>query len=345
MYQIWMNANLPWVAVLIAAFVVARIVLWLSNGQFRIKRLATIHHCEQGSAQSLSFVLTLPFFMMILMLIVQVCQIMVANILVHQAAFAAVRSASVWIPANVGSVSTEDFYFNDFETANRISSFRVLQRSEEGIQYRIESDLSSEKYRKIKQAAVLAISPMAPSRDLGYQLNTEGQQTATALAKLYAGLDFDSTSNNLIETRLRNKLAYAEGNTTVQLDFWHRWGPLVNYQQPPLQRRYFITRDEFFQNEVGWQDHLTAQVTFNLALLPGPMRFFAENVSTVSVNTSSNSSSPIPDRAGNCACRPSCDGFGRTDATGQTFVFPVTASATMLNNGEKPLLRYLQEEF
>ena len=49
--------------------------------------------------QSLSFVLTLPVFIFIMMMIVQVSQLMIGIVVVHYAAFAAARSAAVWIPA------------------------------------------------------------------------------------------------------------------------------------------------------------------------------------------------------------------------------------------------------
>ena len=49
--------------------------------------------------QSLSFVLTLPVFILVMMMIVQVSQLMIGIVVVHYAAFAAARSAAVWIPA------------------------------------------------------------------------------------------------------------------------------------------------------------------------------------------------------------------------------------------------------
>ena len=354
----WITANLPWTGLLVAAFVAARILVWTSNAKLKWKRIPALHKCEEGSTQSLSFVLTLPFFMMILMLIVQVCQIMMANIAVHQAAFASVRSAAVWIPATINS-----------ETANRISSFSLLDQTAEGSHYRIQSNVDSPKYSKIKQAAVLAVASHAPSRDFEYQLDAQGQQTATALARLYAGLDADSNSNRLIATRLRNKLAYANANTIVQVDFWHRVGPYENFQDPPLQQRYDVPpyRDEYAPNELGWQDHITSTVTFNVPLLPGPLRFLTfDNNNQISTDSNGNGSTSSrataanqrqtceddeeqepteTDSGGNCPTVPADDGCGTTDATGQSFTFSVSASATMVSEGQKPLLTYVQEGF
>jgi len=315
------DANLPWIFGLMGAFLVARLLLALSQAKINWRRAPRIVACEDGSVQSLGFVLTLPFFIMIIMLIVQVSQIMIANIIVHQAAFAAVRSAIVWIPANVGLD----------ETANRISSFSLIEQTAEGSRYRVSPGLGSAKFFKIRQAAVLACSPSAPSRDLGYVLDPLGQQTYDAYLKLYRGLDADASEQNLISARLHNKLAYAYANTNVQIDFWHRVGPYPHYQDPPLQVQYQIGPwfDEFQPNEVGWQDHITATVTFNLPLLPGPVRLFASG------------SQPATDGS----TLPAADGRGATDITGNTFVFTLSASATMLNEGEKPLLPYFQEEF
>ena len=70
-----------------------------SRAQLRLGRLFKLHRDEVGSVQSLSFVLTLPLFIMIMMMIVQVSQLMIGTVVVHYAAFAAARSAAVWIPA------------------------------------------------------------------------------------------------------------------------------------------------------------------------------------------------------------------------------------------------------
>ena len=51
--------------------------------------------------QSLSFVLTVPMFIMLMLLAVQITQLMIGLMMVHYAAFAAARSASVWIPARM----------------------------------------------------------------------------------------------------------------------------------------------------------------------------------------------------------------------------------------------------
>lgn len=88
----------PWLALLAAAFVCARVLIRLSGARWQWGRLKQLHACQQGSVQSLSFVLTLPLFLLIVLFIVQVSQLMIAITVVHYAAYAAARSAMVWIP-------------------------------------------------------------------------------------------------------------------------------------------------------------------------------------------------------------------------------------------------------
>ena len=162
MNQAILTSCTPWVICLVVAVVAARVLVAISGAKLDFSRLSKVHTNESGSVQSLSFVLTLPFFVMVLMLIVQVNQIMFGNILVHYSAFAAVRSASVWIPANRDPV---------FETANRISSMTLINSTDEGQQYLV-SPLTDGKYSEIQQAATLACMPLAPSRNLGYTLGS-----------------------------------------------------------------------------------------------------------------------------------------------------------------------------
>lgn len=310
MNQTLFESCLPWAICLVVAVIIARGLIWLSGAQLNLAKLRSMHRCQEGSVQSLSFVLTLPFFVMIMMLIVQASHVMIGNIVVHYAAFASVRSAVVWIPANV----------NLNETANRISSIQEIQTTSEGTQYRVSP--SGDKFFKIQQAAALACLSLGPSRNLGYQIPPQHGPTQAALINLYQGLDSESVNNSLIPTRLTNKWAYSVANTEVDVTFWHRYGPHERFRDPPLQVRYDIRpyRDEYYQNEVGWQDHVTAQVTYNLPLLPGPVRLFAPAVRN-------------------------SDGSQRIDQSGNVYIWPISASATMGVDGEKPLLTYWQEEF
>ncbi|MDA7901671.1 pilus assembly protein [bacterium] len=327
MNQTILTSCTPWAICLVVAVVGARVLVGLSGAKFDFARLRRIHANETGSVQSLSFVLTLPFFVMVLMLIVQVNQIMFGNILVHYSAFAAVRSASVWIPANGNP---------EFETANRISSITLINSTEEGQQYLV-SPWFDGKYSEIRQAATLACMPLAPSRNLGYTLDQYGNRSQIAMEKVYAGLDPGSAANAKISDRIRNKLAYSYPNTEVQLTFWHRSRPRnvrirderVEWRDPPLQpiypEAYGVSPyfDEYYDNEIGWQDELTALVTFNLPLLPGPIRFFAPTGGSIAADGTN------PSR----------------DQSGEVFIWPLKAFATMGVEGQKPQLPYWQETF
>jgi hypothetical protein len=115
----------------------------------------------------------------------------------------------------------------------------------------------------------------------------------------------------MLPVRLHNKLAYSLENTEVEITFLHK------ESEPPI-RRYDIphNRDEFYYNEVGWQDPIKVTVTHRLALLPGPGRLLAR--STGAQDTVADS----------------------IERSQKTYVRELTASCTMGNEGEKPVLRY-----
>lgn len=327
MNQAILTSCFPWAICLVIAVAAVRLLISVSGAKLNLNRLRQFHSNDSGSIQSLSFVLTLPFFVMVLMLIVQVNQIMFGNIIVHYSAFAAVRSASVWIPANGDPA---------FETANRISSMTLINSTQEGQQYLVSPSLDG-KYAEIRQAATLACMPLAPSRNLGYALGQFGDRSRIAMEKVYSGLDPQSSKNSKISDRIRNKLAYSYPNTAVQLTFWHRWRPRivrirderVEWRDPPLQpiypESYGVSPyfDEYLENEIGWQDELTALVTFNLPLLPGPIRFFAPSGGAIAAD-------------GTISAR---------DQSGEVFIWPLKAFATMGMEGQKPQLPYWQENF
>lgn len=356
MKQQMIEACLPWAALAVAAIVAARVLVWLSGARLQPARLRSIHNCQSGSVQSLSFVLVLPFFVMIMMLIVQASQLMVGNIVMQYAAFAAARSASVWIPA---SVSID-------ESSNCISTRQEVTYNELGWKFEVEK--SGDKYAKIRYAAVLACLPLGPSQDLGYQATGDSVAAQAALTKLYAGLDPGSSSNGRINSRLSSKLAYSAQNTDVDLIFWHRYrsggfadrasvvegrAPVYRPSQlsearrdPPLDAhrpiyrrlnpgerpRLIGTEPIFEHNEVGWQDHITATVNYNLPLLPGPMRFFVPGERSVSTYDRQLINEANADDA-------------TRDFSGNVFIWPITGVATLVNEGQEPLILLRQEGF
>ena len=202
--------------------------------------------------------------------------------MVHYAAFAAVRSAIVWIPASLetGEASNCISLYNvDFEAKDQV--YPVLDPADPaygpkagGMTFLIEE--GSPKFAKIKLAAILATTPISPMRDYGYGLN-EWASNADALKAAYAALAPSSYSNyySAVAERIDAKLAYALNNTDVKVRFYHKnvEPPLLPYtseMENGFKKKYFQ------ENELGWQDLVTVTVSYNMALLPCAGKLFAD---------------------------------------------------------------------
>src|SRR4051812_34779838 len=101
MHRAVILACLPWFIWLCVAGGVALLLLQYCGGRLQWQRLRLLSSCEDGAVQSLSLVLTLPVFLMLVLFIVQIIQIMMAIMMVNYSAFSGARAASVWIPADV----------------------------------------------------------------------------------------------------------------------------------------------------------------------------------------------------------------------------------------------------
>jgi hypothetical protein len=327
MSRVILLSCLPWLGLLLGTL--AFLVLLARAGQARVDwhRLRQLHEEQTGSAQSLSFVLTLPLFVWAMMLIVQVSQLMIAQVVLEYAAFAAARSATVWIPARVDPA---------FEPVNSISAFAVdpeapdqvypITNSSDPNYGPIEGGLTylvapgSPKYGKIASAALLALMPVCPSRDLGATLPAQSVGLADAVRDAYVGMTPGSAAGpEAIDRRVRNKLAYAMENTSVELRFYHT----NRYPEPPLMTYYILPDpDQFRFNEMGWQDTVTVKVKHDLALLPGPGRLLWRwrNVG----------------RAGGAPDT----GAERITHNRRTYTYPLEASATLGIEGLEPVVPY-----
>jgi hypothetical protein len=314
-----LQACLPWLAALAVALAAAWLLARVSRARLRTNRLWGLHHDQGGSAQSLSFVLTLPLFVMIMLFIIQVSQLMIATVVVHYAAFAAARSAVVWIPAALPSPEGPDCissYQVDPEAKDQVYPVMDPQAdnfgpAQGGVTYLI--DPSGPKYERIAAAAVLACMPISPSRDLALQMPPNMPDDVVKSA--YATLAPASAANPAANRRLYSKLAYAANNTEVQVRFFHK------NEEPPLVT-YMLPDDlaEFYFNEVGWQDLVTVTVNYKLALLPGPGRFLSRFV---------------PGPGGG-------DRISQAIQTqGKVYVYPLHASITIGNEGEKSAVPYV----
>ncbi len=262
--------------------------------------------------QSLSFVLTLPLFVMVMMLIVQVSQLMIAEIVVHYAAYAAAQSAAVWIPADLSLSEGPNCISSYAPDPNAADQAFPLDTgpSGGGLTYLVSP--GSPKYQKIASAAVLACAAISPSRDLGFSVPGGAPNIGPTLKSAYAALAPSSQSNAAVPGRLDHKLAYAWNNTSVELRFYHK------NQEPPLIAYTWIApvlpNDgfHFYANEIGFQDVLTVTVTHQLALLPGPGRLLFHGINQ---NISSQNN-------------------------GQFYTYPLTASISMGNEGEMSMVPY-----
>ncbi len=307
-------ACVPWLLWLLASFLVVFLLLRASRAKWEFRRLFHLHADQQGSAQTLSFVLTLPLFIMVLLFIVQVSQLMIAQVVVEYAAFAGARAAAVWIPAYVSNgVETSncvDGYYVDLDADNQEPS--LFGPTDGGMNYRLVE--SGAKYEKIRSAAVLACMSICPSRPFGLSLSSDAATTCDSLAVAYAAMASRSAASDAaIVARLRNKLAYAVANTAVEVRFYHK------NAEPPLIPWGETETSEFqLDRELGWQDQITCTVKHDLALLPGPGRLLARN-GIAGIGGS---------RGG--------DGNVYTDK----YTYPLTASATIGNEGEKSVVSY-----
>ncbi len=259
---------------------------------------------------------------MVLMMIVQVSQLMIGTVVVHYAALAAARSAIVWIPANLGQ---------GFEQENQISSYEVDPSASDQVFPELDPTAAdygpaqggltylltpgSPKYSKIVSAAVLACVPIAPSRDLQLSLPADGQAMLPALQAAYGSMVSSSASNGAINGRIAHKLAYALAATKVEVRFYHPnfEPPLICYNPP---------QGEFQPNELGWQDQVTVKVTHQYALLPGPGRLLAWIIRNPDGSLTNDTVAQSIQKIGG------------------VYVYPLTAEATLGNEGEKSVLPY-----
>jgi hypothetical protein len=263
---------------------------------------------------------------------------MIGQMVVEYAAYAAARSAIVWIPARVSLEEAE----------NQISSYgldpetpaldqvppSLVEPSDGGVTYRVNE--GSPKFNKIASAAVLACMPISPSRDLG--LSTAGYEgLSSTVRRAYGGLVPGAEADQVILRRLDNKLAYALTHTTIEVRFFHSnqqpplppYAPqsgygLENIRKPDLPPFVPPETGEFYPNELGWQDPITVTVKHNLALLPGPGSFL--------FNLFGRSSGPFREI-----------GVSSPGKYTKYYVYPLTAKATLGNEGEKSVIPYVHQ--
>lgn len=286
-----LEACLPSLLAILVAFVLLWAVLRFAKTQVQVSRLWTLHRCERGSVQSLSFVLTLPAFLMILLFIVQVSQLMVGIMVVHYSAYAGARAACVWIPAEMSSYEPENvFAVNAGEQPVIRGDSLFLHNGDNLENLNTTTANGSLKFNKIQQAIVLACAPISPSRDLTDRRQSVPQWVAnaqSATARLYQQLAPATQNNSRIPIRLQTKLAYAYHNTQVIVEWKEGQHPEKDVETGPTYNpRGTVDPDVpperttegemgWYRQEVGWQDAVTVHVRHRFALLSGAGRFLA----------------------------------------------------------------------
>jgi len=277
MHRAILEACFPWFLWLVAAFAGLWLVARVSGASLNVARLRRLHHCQEGSVQTLSFVLTLPLFMMIVLFIVQVSQLMIGITVVHYAAFAAARAAIVWLPAEmpdepqntmdpitVDETSVYPMWMSRVVVFNQIPTGRAW------------------KYNKIWSAAALACLPIAPSKQYlkPSALQSFNSNLGNTTVMMYRSMVPKAANDPVIMKRILNKNYYACEHTWIQISGVD-YGTMVGGQlfgnsrvgrtDNPLNHPVVPWKS----NEIGWQDPITVQVWFRFPLLTGPGRFLS----------------------------------------------------------------------
>ena len=345
-----LTACLPWLGLLALSCLVLWLLARLNRARLEWGRLGRLHGDQAGSVQSFSFVLTLPLFIMVVLFILQISQLWIATIVVHYAAFAAARSAIVWIPARVDPFAEPENCIGHYQPhpdprlphdpptftgpcPGGMTYLIYYGTPERPLAYPgtgVLTPAATPKCRKILAAAVMALTPIGPSLkgDSGgsEQAGSWGGMLDSMERAFHAVAPSHYATEDGINRRMARKLAYTLENAAIEIRFYHansasdpeRWpwtdAPLHWWDMDP-------DRDEFRAlwamtgSELGWQDPITVTVYYNLQLLPGPAKFLYG----------------LAPRPPDWPLAPL-----RGDA------YPIRASATLGNEGEKSVIPYVE---
>ena len=252
----------------------------LTSWQRLTKRLRGLDDCQEGGVQSLALVMTLPFLVGTVLLLVQLSQVLIGVMTVQYAAFAAARSAVVWIPASVED--QDPTRGNDSTGENEIDV--VIPRGD-AIELTPGLRENSRKFREIQAAAVQACVAISPARAVG------GPRAGAAevAESVDAFLTFQQLNHDPRLARWRiaasNRWSYSVANTRVSLVFLGqpRLTPTYNPVGHPV-----VAHES---HEAGWDEAVTVIVTHEVSLVPGPGRWLFQRANWGSVpgNLTSNS--------------------------------------------------------
>jgi len=342
-------ACLPWLAMAIASCACLWLLVRVNRGRIDLRRVLQLHRNQVGAVQSLSLVLTLFPFVLVLLFIVQVSQLMIGTVMVHYAAYASARAAIVWIPARLDTLAENcvDGYSLDPEATDQVFPATIpgapnFAPTTGGLTFLLTP--GGTKYEKIASAAWMALMPVCPSRDLGLGLPGNAGASANILKQAYQALATNPSPGARLDGRLENKLAYAMQLTDVQVRFFHGNAgdlepPLVNWGIAYTGSRRDIDEGslEFRPwQEIGWQDPITVKVTHYFALLPGIGRFLAEKVQPPRGESFDETHDRIQ------ADTQEASRYGLPQGV---YVRRLTASCTLGNEGEKSVIPYVHQPY
>jgi len=106
-FEIFRSVELVWALWFVSLATFVGMVIALKRMHLR-RRARALHGCEAGAAYSLSYMLTIPFFALIICLMIDLTSILIAKIGTVYAAYAAARSAVVWYPSGVSTVAAKE---------------------------------------------------------------------------------------------------------------------------------------------------------------------------------------------------------------------------------------------
>ena len=76
---------LPYLGAILGSVAALRVLIWISDARPRWQHIGSLNRDERGAVQSLSFVLTLPVFILIMLFIVQLSQLTIGRVFVEYA--------------------------------------------------------------------------------------------------------------------------------------------------------------------------------------------------------------------------------------------------------------------
>ncbi len=143
---------------------------------------------EAGTA-AIEFALLFPFALMIVLAMIQSMLLVAGNLAVHHAAYAAARSAVVWIPENLSYGEPRNV---------------------------LDSPGSSDKFRRIRSAAIYSVMPVSAGKTgLGGEDPGNAEVIKEGLERFWQL--YGSSAPNWVQTMVEGKYRYAWNFTEVSL--------------------------------------------------------------------------------------------------------------------------------